>query len=84
VVVLPYDQGTPAGGSLFLKVDFMCYGDLLRILNREGPEVTDAQLCWAMTSSKLVRPPLDGSLRFDFGEGHVVQLRDYFLERMCE
>lgn len=67
-----------------LEVDFMCYGDVLRTLNREGLEVTDAQLRWAINSGKVSRPPLDGSLRFNFSEEHVAELRDYFLERMCE
>lgn len=61
----------------------MCYGDVLKMLNQEGLEVTNAQLRWAITSGKISRPALDGSLRFDFREEHVAELREYFLERGC-
>ena len=56
----------------------MCFGDVLRALHEEGITVTTTQVRWAITSGKISRPPLDGSLRFDFGEHHLAELRDYF------
>jgi len=57
----------------------MCYGDVLRALRENGFAVTTTQVRWAITSGKVSRPPLDGSLRFDFGEQHLGELRDYFM-----
>ena len=56
----------------------MCLRDLLLNLKRDGIEVTESQVRWAITSGKIERPPLDRSLRFDFGEHHVFQLRQLF------
>jgi hypothetical protein len=59
----------------------MCFRDLLATLRRQGVLVTESQIRWAITSGKVPRPPIDGSLRFDFGETHVKQLREYFEKR---
>jgi len=56
----------------------MCLRDLLDALRRDGVFVTEPQIRWAITSGKIERPPLDGSLRFDFGEHHLCQLRQLF------
>lgn len=56
----------------------MCFGDVLNELRQGGLCVNATQLRWAITSGKVERPPLDGSLRFDFGPQHVRQLRGYF------
>jgi hypothetical protein len=56
----------------------MCLRDLLLSLKQDGIEVTESQVRWAITSGKVDRPPLDGSLRFDFGEHHLCQLRELF------
>ena len=59
----------------------MCFGDVLVSLRRQGVSATPTQVRWAITSGKVARPPLDGSLRFDFGEGHLAELRGYFANR---
>ncbi len=56
----------------------MCYGDVLRALREDGLNVTTSQVRWAITSGKVSRPPLDGSLSFDFTEQHLTELKDYF------
>jgi hypothetical protein len=56
----------------------MCFGDVLRALREGGLHLTTSQVRWAITSGKVSRPPLDGSLRFDFGEEHLAELRDHF------
>jgi hypothetical protein len=56
----------------------MCFGDVLRALRADGLTVNATQLRWAVSSGKVSRPPLDGSLRFDFGEQHLAELRNYF------
>lgn len=56
----------------------MCLRDLLDALRRDGVSVTEPQIRWAITSGKIERPPLDGSLRFNFGEQHLYQLRQLF------
>ena len=56
----------------------MCLKDLLAALRREGLVVPETRIRWAIVSGKISRPPLDGSLRFDFGEEHLRQLRDLF------
>jgi hypothetical protein len=59
----------------------MCLKDLLKRLRNEGLNVTEAQVRWAINSGNVTRPPLDGSLRFVFGEDHVVELRTWFERR---
>jgi hypothetical protein len=61
--------------------DPMCLRDLLTALRGGGLEVTEAQIRWAIKTGKVARPPLDGSLRFAFGEEHLRQLREHFTRR---
>ncbi len=56
----------------------MCFGDMLRALRDSGLNLTSTQVRWAITSGKVSRPSLDGSLRFDFGERHLTELREHF------
>jgi hypothetical protein len=42
------------------------------------PAVTASQVRWALSSGKVSRPRLDGSLRFDFAEQNVRELLAYF------
>lgn len=56
----------------------MCLKDLLRKLRADGLVVREPQVRWAITSGKISRPPLDGSLRFDFTQEHIEQLRQIF------
>lgn len=56
----------------------MCLRDLILTLLSEGHVVTEGQVRWAITSEKISRPPLDGSLRFNFGDEHLQQLRRLF------
>ena len=59
----------------------MCLRDLLSRLHHEGLPVTEPQIRWAITSGKIARPPLDGSLRFDFGPEHLDHLRQLFVKK---
>ena len=59
----------------------MCFKDTFEVLRTEGLAITAAQLRWAITSGKVSRPPLDGSLSFDFGPQQVEELRHYFQGR---
>ena len=56
----------------------MCFGDLCEALRRQGIDVTEGQLRWAIRTRKVSKPRLDGSLRFDFSENDVAELCDYF------
>ena len=56
----------------------MCLRDLLEKLRSSGVRVSESQVRWAVSSGKIHRPRLDGSLRFVFEEKHVKQLRDLF------
>jgi hypothetical protein len=49
----------------------MCFRDFIRRLAGEGIRVSDTQVRWAITTGKLPRPPLDGSLRYVFGDEHL-------------
>lgn len=59
----------------------MCLKDLIKVLRRDGLQVTEGQIRWAISSGKIARPPLDGSLRFDFDGDHLSQLREWLLQR---
>lgn len=56
----------------------MCFKEVLDRLATEGLSVTPTQLRWAVTSGKVSRPPLDGSLRFNFSAEHLRELLDHF------
>jgi hypothetical protein len=56
----------------------MCLRDLLNLLRERGLVVTEPKLRWALKTGKLSRPPVDGSLRFDFGEQHLREVLAYF------
>jgi hypothetical protein len=56
----------------------MCLKDLLSLLRREGLAVSETKIRWAIVSGKVARPPLDGSLRFDYRDEHLCQLRQLF------
>jgi hypothetical protein len=59
----------------------VCLRDLMNLLHKRFPDVTVARVRWAINSGKIPRPPLDGSLRFDFTEDHVQEIVAYFSER---
>jgi hypothetical protein len=56
----------------------MCFRDLHDALRRLGIDKTPSQIRWAINSGKIDRPALDGSLRFNFTQEHVEQLRQCF------
>jgi hypothetical protein len=59
----------------------MCMSELMNLLQKRFPDVTVARVRWAINSGKVPRPPLDGSLRFDFTEDHAQDIVAYFSER---
>jgi hypothetical protein len=62
----------------------MCWRDLMARIGERGLTVTEAQVRWAIRTGKVDRPPLDGSLRFDFGDEHLNQLLAYLGARVVE
>jgi len=56
----------------------VCLHDLMTALLAQGLEVTEAQIRWAIKTGKVSRPPVDGSLRFDYGEQHVREILAHF------
>jgi len=59
----------------------MCSKDMMDALRAEGVNVTVPQVRWAIVSGKINRPPLDGSLSFDFGPEQIEELLAYFRSR---
>jgi hypothetical protein len=59
----------------------MCFQELLAELRDRDITPTTTQIRWAITSGKVSRPPLDGSLRFRFGAEHVDEFVGYFGSR---
>ena len=62
----------------------MCLRDVLATLRTEGLSITEPQIRWAITSGKINRPLLDGSLRFVFDDQHLEQLRQLFATKSTE
>ena len=62
----------------------MCLKDALAALRREGVIVSESQVRWAIVSGKVTRPPLDGSLRFIFGERQLGEMRQLFGTKVME
>ena len=58
----------PALLLLLSEVMEMCLRDFLAALQGAGLTVRESKMRWAITSGKVSRPQLDGSLRFDFGQ----------------
>jgi hypothetical protein len=56
----------------------MCLRDLLNLLREQGVAISEPKLRWALKTGKLSRPPVDGSLRFDFREQHLREALAYF------
>jgi len=56
----------------------VCLKDLMIVLHGLGHVVTEPQIRWAIKCGKVSRPPLDGSLRFNFTEQHLRELSMYF------
>jgi hypothetical protein len=59
----------------------MCRRDLMNALREQGVVATEAQVRWALTSGKVTRPALAGSLRFIYGQEQLEELRRYFESR---
>ena len=59
----------------------MCSKDMMDALRAQGLNVTVPQVRWAIVSGKVSRPPLDGSLSFDFGPEQIEELVTHFRGR---
>lgn len=59
----------------------MCLREVLDELRRCGVEVTESQIRWAITTGKISRPRVDGSLRFDFQADNVAEIATHFADR---
>ena len=62
----------------------MCLKDLISALHGENLGISESQIRWAITSGKIARPSLDGSLRFVFDDQHLEQLRQLFATKSKE
>jgi hypothetical protein len=76
--MLFFGHGLSPMAVFFARELTMCWRDLMARLGERGLTVTEAQVRWAIRTGKVARPPLDGSLRFDFGDEHLNQLVAYF------
>jgi hypothetical protein len=56
----------------------MCFRDLIEELRRRDVCVTESQIRWGIRTGKLARPPLDGSLRFNFSVEHADEIETHF------
>ena len=56
----------------------MCLSDLLRALKADGIDVNASQVRYAITSGKVTRPKLDGSLKFDFSTENIAEIAAHF------
>ena len=52
-----------------------CFSDLMKHLHREGINLTDQQVRWAVRTGAISRPQQDGSYRFVYTDKHVEELR---------
>ena len=59
----------------------MCFSDLMRELERRGVAVTESQIRWAIRTGKVSKPPINGSLRYEFNVGNVEELVTYLRRR---
>lgn len=59
----------------------MCFKDMLATLRAEGLVLSQAQVRYAINNDKINRPPLNGSLSFEFGPQHIQELLAYFRSR---
>jgi hypothetical protein len=55
----------------------MCLSDFVRALHGLGLGVTASQVRWAITSERISRPELDGSLSYNFTKEHIDEFREY-------
>ena len=58
----------------------MCFSDFVRKLQDLGVKASASQVRWAINSGKISRPPLNGSLSFEFGPEQVEDYRHYYNE----
>ena len=56
----------------------MVFSDVLQTLQDKGLNVSTNQLRWPITTHKVKRPRVDGSLRFDFSQENVAEIVAYF------
>jgi hypothetical protein len=56
----------------------MCFRDLMGLLREKGIAATESQIRWAMKAGKVSRPPLDGSLRFNFEPQQMAEILALF------
>lgn len=59
----------------------MCFREVMDELRRNGVDVTEAQIRWAIKTGRVSRPRVDGSLRFDFSAENVAELAAHFAAR---
>ncbi len=56
----------------------MPLSEVLQELKKAGVKTTPARIRFAIVSGHVSRPPLDGSLRFNFSDKNFAELFEYF------
>ncbi len=59
----------------------VCFSELLKDLRRQGIEVSEASIRFAIKTGKVSRPRVDGSLRFDFSDENIAEFAAHFAAR---
>ena len=59
----------------------MCFAEFLDELTRQGIDLTEMQVRWAIRTRKIDRPPRDGSGRYVYGPQHIEQLQQLYQKR---
>ena len=48
--------------------------DLMKKLKQDGVQISESQIRWAIRTGAMSRPPMDGSLNFEFGPQNVQEI----------
>jgi len=59
----------------------MCFAEFLDELSRQGIELTEMQVRWAIRTRKIDPPPKDRSGRYAYGSLQIKQLRELYRRR---
>ena len=62
----------------------MCFSEFLDELTRQGIDLTEMQVRWAIRTRKIDRPPRDGSGRYVYGSEQVRQLQQLYQARNAQ
>jgi len=61
----------------------MCFAEFLDELVRQGIDLTEMQIRWAIRTKRVDPPPKDGSGRYAWGDRQLLQFRNLYRERQA-